>query len=726
MVGGVRWDDPRLEPPAARTMSSDNLTSWFVPVLLAVLCSHAMLECRARMRESLHESDPDRWQWLAAAALAMGTGAWSLHINRIMMLPLGFTVHYDGVWLIGAWVTSVALTALGVWASVSLPSLMLAKAVGALLLSIAALLASFISLLGVHFQPGLSLGIGIVGLAVLGMLIPATLALSLRDQQLQERPGTVLRLSSSLLLAVGLWLAESQMLSASSISLQSTGGTSEGVSLNSLGLLAKLGTLMLLLMILVVARREAKMRASLVKARSDVERESLTDPLTRLPNRQAFELRLKDFGPSSEKAGGGLVLMFIDLDGFKPINESFGHQSGDWLLNSVGKRLHEEAHSDEFVARWGADQFLLLMPGSKARDLLAERARDLLKTIAKPIEVLGRELPVQASIGIAICPDDGAAAMLVTYADAATYAAKAAGGGTFCFFEPHMLHDSHEQMELLRDLRRAIEDQELELYFQPKIHAPSGEITGAEALIRWNHRTKGLISPGAFIPVAERFGLIGAIGDWVIDRACRQIHEWREGGLRMRVAINLSVHQLRQDDLADRIGVALTRYKVNPTLLTCEITESVAMENNSTSKAFFDKLEKVGVHISIDDFGTGYSSLSYLRELPAEELKIDAAFVKDLEFSNDARTVVDAVVKLGLALGLRVVAEGVETEIQRDILRQLGCNELQGFLFAKPMAANRLFLWAMSDEGPAQIDFRESLFGDTRIEGDLSDETPVR
>ncbi len=221
--------------------------------------------------------------------------------------------------------------------------------------------------------------------------------------------------------------------------------------------------------------------------------------------------------------------------------------------------------------------------------------------------------------------------------------------------------------------------------------------------------------------MAERFGLIGAIGDWVIDQACRQIHEWRDGGLRMRVAINLSVHQLRQDDLADRIDAALKRYAVNPTLLTCEITESVAMENNSSSKVFFDRLEQVGVHISIDDFGTGYSSLSYLRQLPAEELKIDAGFVRDLDISNDARTVVDAVVKLGQALGLKVVAEGVETAVQRDILRQLGCNELQGFLFAKPMAAKRLFLWAMSDDGPAHIDFRQSLFGDTRIGDDLAD-----
>ena len=710
-----------------QTNHPSDLLAWLFPVLLAFLCAHVTLECRARLAESLKRADPDRWQWLAGAALAFGTGIWSLHINGLMTLPLGFTVHYQTVLLLAAWLLAVALAGAGIWASVALRVPALAAGLGALLLSLALVGGESLALHAAAFEPALRWHIPGLTLAGATLGLCTVLALALGSWH-PPQPGlrTGVRLAASLLLAAGMWRGSAELLKALPLDGLTASGTPEGLALNSLGLLARLGTLILLLMTLVVARREATLRASLVQARGDVERESLTDPLTRLPNRQAFELRLKDLGMASERSGGSLALMFIDLDGFKPINESFGHQSGDWLLNTVGQRLSATAQANEFVARWGADQFLLLVPGVRAREPLAERARALLKTIAQPMEVLGRELPVQASVGVAIFPDDGAAALMVAHADAATHAAKAAGGGTFCFFEPHMLHDSREQMELLRDLRRAIEDQELELYYQPKIHAPSGQITGAEALIRWNHPSKGLISPGAFIPVAERFGLIGAIGDWVIDQACSQVHQWREGGLRMRVAINLSVHQLRQDDLAERIGAALKRYEVNPTLLTCEITESVAMESNASSKAFFDKLEQVGVHISIDDFGTGYSSLSYLRQLPAEELKIDAAFVKDLEFSNDARTVVDAVVKLGQALGLKVVAEGVETEVQRDILRQLGCNELQGFLFAKPMAANRLFLWAMSDDGPAHIDFRQSLFGDTQFHDDLPDGAPSR
>jgi EAL domain-containing protein (putative c-di-GMP-specific phosphodiesterase class I) len=276
-----------------------------------------------------------------------------------------------------------------------------------------------------------------------------------------------------------------------------------------------------------------------------------------------------------------------------------------------------------------------------------------------------------------------------------------------------MVAGARDQVELLHDLRRAIEHGELELYYQPKIHAPSGQITGAEALMRWHHPQRGMVSPAVFIPLAERFGLINALGNWLIEDACRQIRVWREQGLRMRVAINLSVHQLRQPDLPKRIERALRAHRIEPSLLTCEITESAAMDDTRANLQILEELSAIGVHLSIDDFGTGYSSLSYLRKLPSEELKIDRSFVLDLESSADARAIVDAVVKLAQALGLKVVAEGVETAEQQDILRSLGCNELQGFLFAKPMSAKALALWAMNDEGPAPIDFRASLFSDT-------------
>jgi len=275
------------------------------------------------------------------------------------------------------------------------------------------------------------------------------------------------------------------------------------------------------------------------------------------------------------------------------------------------------------------------------------------------------------------------------------------------------MQGKRDQVELLRDLRRAVETGQLELFYQPKIHAPSGEITGAEALLRWNHPTRGMISPGLFIPLAERYGLIMQLGSWVIDEACRQARAWRDLGLRMKVAINLSVHQLRQPGLAGEIAAALAKHQINPDLVTCEVTESSAMEDVSTTLRVLGELDKLGVHISIDDFGTGHSSLSYLRTLPADELKIDRSFVMDLETSEDARKVALAVVNLAKALELKVVAEGVETEGQNRILREMGCDQVQGYLFAKPMSAKAIALWAIEDDGPRAMNFRPSVFNDT-------------
>jgi EAL domain-containing protein (putative c-di-GMP-specific phosphodiesterase class I) len=295
-------------------------------------------------------------------------------------------------------------------------------------------------------------------------------------------------------------------------------------------------------------------------------------------------------------------------------------------------------------------------------------------------------------------------------------AAKHAGGSTYMFFEARMHDDARERTELLRDLRRAVEDKQLELFYQPKIDAKSGQITAAEALLRWHHPTRGMVSPAVFIPIAERYGLISTLGNWVIEDACRQARVWRERGLKMRVAINLSAFQMRQDDLVERIQAALQRHGIDPSRLTCEITESVAMEDTQVTQRTFERLGAAGIHLSIDDFGTGYSSLSYLRKLPASELKIDRSFVMDLGTSDDARAIVDAVLKLAHAIGLKVVAEGVETEEQRQILLGLGCDEFQGYMFARPMSARALLLWAIDDRPSEQHAFRPSLFSETQAQ----------
>jgi len=306
-------------------------------------------------------------------------------------------------------------------------------------------------------------------------------------------------------------------------------------------------------------------------------------------------------------------------------------------------------------------------------------ARRLVEVLVRPFEIAGRQVQISGSVGIVVYPDHGHKDKLVAHADAAMYAAKRAGGNTYALFESHMDAGALDQLSLQNDLRHAIEFDQLQLHYQPKVDGRLGQIRGVEALLRWNHPERGSVSPGVFIPIAERFGLINSVGNWVIDEACRQMQAWADDGVRMRVAINLSVHQLREEDLVERIEKALSRHHVDPSRLLCEITESVAMEDIKGTQRAFDGLARIGVFLSIDDFGTGYSSLSYLRQLPARQLKIDRSFVSDIEASNDARAIVSAVIHLAHALGLGVVAEGVETEGQRDILLRLGCDELQGF-----------------------------------------------
>jgi diguanylate cyclase len=318
----------------------------------------------------------------------------------------------------------------------------------------------------------------------------------------------------------------------------------------------------------------------------------------------------------------------------------------------------------------------------------------MVSALAQPLSYAGRALQVSASVGVAIYPDHGKVSELMVRADAAMSAAKRTGGHTYALFESHMNAGAAQQLALQTDLRQALAKSQLSLHYQPKFDGRRLHMRGAEALLRWQHPQHGNVPPNVFIPVAERFGLIREMGDWVVKEACRQMRAWDDLGLHMQVAVNLSVHQLRQEDLVDRVKAALDAHGISPERLLCEITESVAMEDIEATQRAFEGFRAIGVYLSIDDFGTGYSSLSYLRKLPAAQVKIDRSFIQDLELSRDARAIVDAVIKLAHALELSVVAEGVETEGQRDILLDLQCDELQGYLFAKPMPAEALLDWA--------------------------------
>ncbi len=445
-------------------------------------------------------------------------------------------------------------------------------------------------------------------------------------------------------------------------------------------------------------RRAQSLSSSLRAANKRLRQLAFQDALTGLPNRAHFEERLDHLLDHVGRSPSAMAVLFIDIDGFKAVNESFGHAAGDEVLQEVGRRLSALARPQDTAARIGGDEFVLLVAAPGSPEAAASAAQRTLHALISPYTLPGgSELRLSCSIGIAMFPEHGPTSRLIGNADSAMFAVKRTGGSTYAFFEPRMELDASDQLALQNDLRQALEQGGLALFYQPKVDARSGEFTGVEALVRWQHASRGAVGPTELIAAAERFGLIGAVGDWVLNEACRQIRAWEDAGLRIRVAVNLSAHQLRQDDLVQRIRRTFARHRVDAALLTFEITESVAMEDTNATLRSFAQLARAGASLAIDDFGTGHSSLAYLRTLPARQLKIDRSFVADLGVSGDAMAVVDAVIRLAHALGLRVVAEGVETERQRDILHTLGCDEFQGYLFARPMDAERLALWAAGE-----------------------------
>ena len=461
-----------------------------------------------------------------------------------------------------------------------------------------------------------------------------------------------------------------------------------------------------------------KANLQLESANEELRRRAFIDPLTGLPNRMLFEDRLlhamqrydRDDDSRARREPRKVAVLFVDLDGFKPINDMLGHAVGDEVLKEAARRLRTTTRDSDTVARIGGDEFVLLAEDVSDVADCASLANRVIQVLAQPLEVQGHQVTLSGSVGVALYPEHGDRLKLVQNADAAMYTAKRAGGNTYALFESRMNEGLQDQLSLQQDLRHALERGELQLHYQPKIDARLGRLQGVEALLRWQHPTRGMVRPNVFIPIAERFGLINGLGNWVIEESCRQMRVWADEGLSMNVAINLSVHQLRTEELVPRIESALARYQVMPSQLLCEITESVAMEDIESTQRAFEELSRIGVYLSIDDFGTGYSSLSYLRQLPARQLKIDRSFVADIEVRPDARAIVGAVIQLAHQLGLRVVAEGVETEGQRDILLVLQCDELQGYLLARPMAVEALDDWLQkqpSDEPPPAVGVRD-------------------
>jgi diguanylate cyclase (GGDEF)-like protein len=440
-------------------------------------------------------------------------------------------------------------------------------------------------------------------------------------------------------------------------------------------------------------RRLAREFNAMTAARAGYERQltqhTLHDPLTGLPNR-ALCLDRITLALHQAADAATVAVLSVDLDRFKLVNASFGYRSGDDLLVAAAARLSAAVDAGTTLARGGGDGFLVVtsgLPGPAAVEGVAAR---LLDALAVPFPLNGTEVSLTASVGAARGWPGAAAEDLIRDADTAMYAVKEAGGGRFRLIDDALRAASSDRLNLETDLRAAVENDKLDLVYQPVVNLVSGTITGAEALLRWTHPTRGQVPPLTFIPVAEESGLIGRIGRWVIDRACQQAAAWNAAGYRLRVAVNVSGRQLQDPDFVTHVGKALHRSGIDPAQLCLELTETTLMDDAVRISAVLHDLKDLGVDLSVDDFGTGYSSLAYLKRFPVDELKVDRSFVQHLEDEGEDRSLVAAMVAMGHALGLHVVAEGVETRPQVATLLTLGCRTAQGYLFSRPQPVDRV------------------------------------
>ncbi len=416
------------------------------------------------------------------------------------------------------------------------------------------------------------------------------------------------------------------------------------------------------------------------------------DTLTGLPNRSLFYDRINHGLARAQRSSNKVVLMLLDLDRFKNINDSLGHDAGDLLLKAVSRRLHESIRGMDTIARLGGDEFVVVLEGINDVEDVTYIANKLLTTLARPINILGHEISTTVSIGISIFPQDGGnTEELLKHADIAMYKAKELGKNNYQFYTAGMNATAVNFLLLENDLRRAIEQDQLTLYYQPQIDLQSGKLMGVEALVRWRHPERGLVSPAHFISLAEETGLIVPLGEWVLREACRQQKAWIEtGNFVGKVAVNLSARQFRQQKFAERIADILTEAQLPAKYLELEITETSAMEHAGETINMMNLLNQMGLSLAIDDFGTGYSSLAYLKRFPIQKLKIDRSFISDIYTDQNDAAIAKSIIGLAHNMMLNVVAEGVENENQAEWLRCQGCDQAQGFLFAKPMSAQQL------------------------------------
>lgn len=666
-----------------------------VSIFVAFLASYTALDMAGRVATSTGKVAR---VWLIGGGFAMGIGVWSMHFIGMLAMNLAMVMRYDPGMTLLSMVIAIAASIFALWI-VCYDELPLSRLlIGAVALGSGVVAMHYTGMDALMSATDIVWDWRWIFVSVVIALAASTTALWLAFK-LREGIAhlALLRVGSALVMGAAIAGMHYSGMAAASFPMESH-ATGMGVNSNWLAMLVVMVTLSILGITLVVSTLDARLQSrtsvlasSLAEANRELAQLALHDNLTRLPNRILLEDRLDQALNKAVREETAFALMFMDLDGFKAVNDAFGHHVGDNLLVAVTDRMKHLLTGHYTLARLGGDEFVLLVEITDPNDA-ASIADRLVKAVDAPFLISRYELVVSLSIGIAVYPGDGNDEReLMFNADAAMYHTKNNGRNGYSFFQPSMNTIAQTQLQLINDLWLAQEHNELRLFYQPKFCAPQGPIVGFEALIRWEHPQRGLLTPDIFLPLAEKTGLIVSIGNWVINEACRQLRVWHLlGNPQWSVAVNLSALQFEQAGLIETVVGALKEHRIPPELLTLEVTETTAMRDPNESVRILTELTNLGVKASIDDFGTGYSSLLYLKRLPASELKIDRAFVNELQTQNEDATIVTAIVALAQTLKLKVVAEGVETREQQEFLTSLGCNSLQGYLLGKPVPAERV------------------------------------
>ena len=684
-----------------------------ISLCVAILASYTALDLAGRIATAKGRAV---YLWITGGAVAMGVGIWSMHFIGMLALRLPFALGFEVGITLFSLLIAVLSSGFALWL-VSQPRLPVWQlAFGALVMGAGIASMHYTGMAAMRMTPGIDYDPTLFGASLVIAVVASGAALWIAFNLRRNTPYVRLaRGGAAVVMGVAIvgmhytGMAAARFADGSFCGAALTGLSGKG--LDNLVLVTSLAVLVIALLTSVLdARLEARtavLADSLTLANQELTHLALHDMLTGLPNRTLLADRIQQGIQAVNERGGCFALMFIDLDGFKPVNDAFGHHLGDQLLREVGLRLREDLRAQDTLARIGGDEFVLLVQLTQPDDAmgLAERQVSLNNRTFTGAE---HELQISASVGIAMFPGNGNSPQeLLMNADAAMYHAKGMGKNGYSFFDVSMNTNARKQLQLLQDLRNALEQGQFRLHYQPKFDAVSGLAVGAEALLRWEHPQQGLLMPATFIALAEKTGLIIPIGEWVLDEACRQMSLWyAQGYEHWRIAVNLSALQFCHAGLVNSVAAALERHQLPANSLTLEITETTAMSDADASMKVLQQLSDMGVDLSIDDFGTGYSSLMYLKRLPANELKIDRGFVRDLEHDSDDAAIVSAIVALGQALDLRIVAEGVETDAQQNFLTRLGCDSLQGYLLGHPLPADSFMTNIRSAEQAAVPDKR--------------------